>query len=95
LIKWIKDPRNWWVLLAVLLAVVVVPLVGYRLVRTGFAPSPTFHCAPDTGDGDVNDGMQHLAIATQTIFSPNIRDGDYQITTGEAGLVKEIRRHNA
>ncbi|MDX6612793.1 MAG: hypothetical protein QOD75_1979 [Blastocatellia bacterium] len=93
LIDWVKDPRHWWVFLAV----VVGTFVGNKLLRTGFAPSPspTFHCAPDIGAGDVNDGMRGLAIATQIVLTPNIRDGDYQITTGEAGLIKEIRRHNA
>jgi len=91
LIEWVKQPRNWLIILAAL----VVPFVGYRGVKKGFAPRPTFHCAPDAGNCDVNDGMQSLAIAAQVILSPNIRDADYQITTGEAGLVKKIRRHDA
>lgn len=88
---WVKEPRNWLILFAAL----VVSFVGYRVVKKGFAPRPTFHCAPDAGNCDVNDGMQNLAIAAQIILSPNIRDADYQITTGEAGLVKKIRRHDA
>jgi hypothetical protein len=87
---WVKDRSNWWLLLAAL----VVPFVGYRAVKKGFSPHPTFHCRPDEGDSDVNDGVHGLAVEAQIILSPNIAAGDYQVTTDEANLVRQIRRHN-
>jgi len=89
-ISWRDIQENWWYLL---LVVPIVPFVGYRAFKRGFAPRPRASFHPDTGQPTVNEGNQPLSIDACVVLRPDIAAGRYEIFS-EGKLVKNIRRHH-
>ena len=82
---------DWW---KYLLVVLLISFVGYRVFKMLFTPRPTFRAVPDAGGSDVDEGKNALAINAQILFSPDIADGLYRVSTTEANLVRSIRSEN-
>jgi PKD repeat protein len=85
------DPRDdWWkyLLLALLLA-----FVAYRLGKWWLGPGSTVHTFADPGTATVTDA-KGLAIDSQVILRPNLTEAQHDVSPGEAGLVKNVRREN-
>ena len=91
LTEWFNFPDNWW---KYLIAAAFMLGVGYQSYRSIFGPRPALVARPDSGTGEVNDGMTPLRISAQVVLNPNVAGGQYVVSTDESGFVRSVRRGN-
>ena len=78
-----------------LIAVLLVAVIGYRIVKWAYTPKAIFDAYPDYGNAKiVADRSEPLAIKFELLLKANIDEGDYQFTTDEPSLVTYLRREN-
>ena len=85
------DARDdWW---KYLLLALPLAFVAYKFGKGWLGPRSTVRTFPDPGTATVTDA-KGLAVNSQVILRPNVQEGQHNVSSDEAGLVKHVRREN-
>lgn len=89
---WSSFVENWWKLLLVILALLLVAsFMARRIFRSSVRPTLHLH-SPELGTPDFKGGMKNFAVSFELRLNPKAAATKSRITTSEASLIRSERR---